>query len=223
MIKLTKVEKQYSDGNMCLKDINLRIDNGEFVFLLGHSGAGKSTLLKLISREEKVTNGKIIVNKENITNIKDRKIHNYRRNLGIIFQDYKLLQEKTVYENVELALRVVGANPKNIKQKVMDVLEKVGISHKYNKYPNELSGGECQRVGIARAIVNKPSIIIADECTGNLDMDNSMSIMKLLSEINKEGVTVIMATHNLELVREFPRRIVKIEDGKIIYDTKRYA
>lgn len=133
MIKLTKVEKQYSDGNMCLKDINLRIDNGEFVFLLGHSGAGKSTLLKLISREEKVTNGKIIVNKENITNIKDRKIHNYRRNLGIIFQDYKLLQEKTVYENVELALRVVGSNPKNIKQKVMDVLEKVGISHKYNK------------------------------------------------------------------------------------------
>ena len=122
-----------------------------------------------------------------------------------------------------MALRVVGANPKNIKQKVMDVLEKVGISHKYNKYPNELSGGECQRVGIARAIVNKPSIIIADECTGNLDMDNSMSIMKLLSEINKEGVTVIMATHNLELVREFPRRIVKIEDGKIIYDTKRYA
>lgn len=223
MIKLTKVEKQYSDGNMCLKDINLRIDNGEFVFLLGHSGAGKSTLLKLISREEKVTNGKIIVNKENITNIKDRKIHNYRRNLGIIFQDYKLLQEKTVYENVELALRVVGSNPKNIKQKVMDVLEKVGISHKYNKYPNELSGGECQRVGIARAIVNNPSIIIADECTGNLDMDNSMSIMKLLSEINKEGVTVIMATHNLELVREFPRRIVKIEDGKIIYDTKRYA
>ena len=222
MIKLTKVEKQYSDGNMCLKDINLRIDNGEFVFLLGHSGAGKSSLLKLISREEKVTNGKIIVNKENITNIKDRKIHNYRRNLGIIFQDYKLLQEKTVYENVELALRVVGENPKNIKQKVMDVLEKVGISHKYNKYPNELSGGECQRVGIARAIVNKPSIIIADECTGNLDMDNSKSIMKLLSEINKDGVTVIMATHNLELVREFPRRIVKIEDGKIIYDTKRY-
>lgn len=223
MIKLTKVEKQYSDGNMCLKDINLRIDNGEFVFLLGHSGAGKSSLLKLISREEKVTNGKIIVNKENITNIKDRKIHNYRRNLGIIFQDYKLLQEKTVYENVELALRVVGENPKNIKQKVMDVLEKVGISHKYNKYPNELSGGECQRVGIARAIVNKPSIIIADECTGNLDMDNSKSIMKLLSEINKDGVTVIMATHNLELVREFPRRIVKIEDGKITYDTKRYA
>lgn len=223
MIKFTKVEKQYSDGNMCLKDINLRIDNGEFVFLLGHSGAGKSTLLKLISREEKLTDGKIIVNKENITNIKDRKIHNYRRKLGIVFQDYKLLQEKTVYENVELALRVVGEDPKNIKQKVMDVLEKVGIADKHNKYPDELSGGECQRVGIARAIVNKPSIIIADECTGNLDMDNSISIMKLLSDINKEGVTVIMATHNLELVKEFPRRIVKIEDGKIIYDTKRYA
>lgn len=221
MIKFTKVEKQYSDGNKSLKDINLKVDQGEFVFLVGHSGAGKSSILKLITREEKITNGRITVNKENITNIKNRALHKYRRNIGIVFQDYRLIKEKTVYENVELALRVVGEKSKNIKPKVMEALESVGIAHKYKKYPDELSGGECQRVGIARAIVNNPSIIIADECTGNLDMDNSISIMKLLDEINKKGVTVIMATHNLDLVREFPRRIVKIEDGKIIYDTKR--
>ena len=221
MIKFTKVEKQYSDGNKSLKDINLKVDQGEFVFLVGHSGAGKSSILKLITREEKITNGRIIVNKENLTNIKNSSLHKYRRNIGIVFQDYRLIKEKTVYENVELALRVVGEKSKNIKPKVMEALESVGIAHKYKKYPDELSGGECQRVGIARAIVNNPSIIIADECTGNLDMDNSISIMKLLDEINKKGVTVIMATHNLDLVREFPRRIVKIEDGKIIYDTKR--
>lgn len=221
MIKFTKVEKQYSDGNKSLKDINLKVDQGEFVFLVGHSGAGKSSILKLITREEKITNGRVIVNKENITNIKNSALHKYRRNIGIVFQDYRLIKEKTVYENVELALRVVGEKSKNIKPKVMEALESVGIVHKYKKYPDELSGGECQRVGIARAIVNNPSIIIADECTGNLDMDNSISIMELLDEINKKGVTVIMATHNLDLVREFPRRIVKIEDGKIIYDTKR--
>lgn len=221
MIKFTKVEKQYSDGNKSLKDINLKVDQGEFVFLVGHSGAGKSSILKLITREEKITNGRITVNKENITNIKNSALHKYRRNIGIVFQDYRLIKEKTVYENVELALRVVGEKSKNIKPKVMEALESVGIVHKYKKYPDELSGGECQRVGIARAIVNNPSIIIADECTGNLDMDNSISIMELLDEINKKGVTVIMATHNLDLVREFPRRIVKIEDGKIIYDTKR--
>lgn len=221
MIKFTKVEKQYSDGNKSLQDINLKIDQGEFVFLVGHSGAGKSSLLKLITREEKLTDGRILVNKENITNIKSKSLHKYRRNIGIVFQDYRLIKEKTVYENVELALRVVGEKPSDIKPKVMAALERVGIAHKYKKYPDELSGGECQRVGIARALVNNPSIIIADECTGNLDMDNSISIMKLLDEINKKGITVIMATHNLELVREFPRRIVKIEGGKIIYDTKR--
>lgn len=221
MIKFTKAEKQYSDGNKCLKDINLKIDEGEFVFLVGHSGAGKSSLLKLITREEKLTDGRLVVNKENVTNIKNRALHKYRRNIGIIFQDYRLIKEKTVYENVELALRVVGEKHKNIRPKVMEALERVGVAHKYKKYPDELSGGECQRVGIARALVNNPSIIIADECTGNLDMDNSISIMKLLEEINNRGITVIMATHNLELVKEFPRRIVKIEDGKIIYDTKR--
>lgn len=223
MIKFSNVEKRYSDGNKVLKNINLQINPGEFVFLVGHSGAGKSSILKLITREEKLSRGSILVNKENITDIKNKKLHNYRRNIGIIFQDYRLLPQKTVYENVELALRVVGEKPRNIKPKVMEVLEKVGVADKYKKYPDELSGGECQRVGIARAIVNKPSIIIADECTGNLDMDNSISIMKLLEDINKEGITVVMATHNLELIKEFPNRVVNIENGKIIHDTKRFG
>ena len=221
MIKFANVEKRYSDGKKVLKNINLEINPGEFVFLVGHSGAGKSSILKLISREEKLTRGSLLINKENITNIKNKKLHNYRRKLGIIFQDYRLLPQKTVYENVELALRVIGENPRQIKRKVMEALKKVGIEDKYKKYPDELSGGECQRVGIARAIVNKPSIIIADECTGNLDINNSISIMKLLEDINKEGITIIMATHNLELIKEFPNRVVNIEDGKITYDTKR--
>ena len=221
MIKFANVEKRYSDGKKVLKNINLEINPGEFVFLVGHSGAGKSSILKLISREEKLTRGSLLVNKENITSIKNKKLHNYRRKLGIIFQDYRLLPQKTVYENVELALRVIGENPRQIKRKVMEALKKVGIEDKYKKYPDELSGGECQRVGIARAIVNKPSIIIADECTGNLDINNSISIMKLLEDINKEGITIIMATHNLELIKEFPNRVVNIEDGKITYDTKR--
>ena len=223
MIKFSNVEKRYSDGNKVLKNINLQINPGEFVFLVGHSGAGKSSILKLITREEKLSRGSILVNKENITDIKNKKLHNYRRNIGIIFQDYRLLPQKTVYENVELALRVVGEKPRNIKPKVMEVLEKVGVADKYKKYPDELSGGECQRVGIARAIVNKPSIINEDECTGNLDMDNSISIMKLLEDINKEGITVVMATHNLELIKEFPNRVVNIENGKIIHDTKRFG
>lgn len=221
MIKFTNVDKEYSDGKKSLSNVNLGIMQGEFVFLVGHSGAGKSTLLKLLTREEKVTSGRLSVLGDEITKIKTNKIHNYRRNLGIVFQDYRLLNEKTVYENVEIAMRVVGTNPKKIRPRVMEVLNKVGIADKYNKYPSELSGGECQRVGIARAIVNRPSIIIADECTGNLDLDNSIQILKLLTNINAEGVTVIMATHDVEILRLFPRRIIEVEKGKIISDTKR--
>lgn len=221
MIKLTNVDKEYSDGNKSLSNINLGIVQGEFVFLVGHSGAGKSTLLKLLTREEKLTSGRISVLGEDITKIKTKKIHKYRRNLGIVFQDFKLLNEKTVFENVELAMRVVGENPKKIRPRVMEVLHKVGIADKYNKYPSELSGGECQRVGIARAIVNKPSIIIADECTGNLDLDNSIGILKLLNDINAEGVTIIMATHDIEILKLFPKRVIEIEKGKIMKDTKR--
>lgn len=221
MIKFTCVDKVYPDGNKSLNNINLKIDKGEFVFLVGKSGAGKSTLLKLMTREEKASKGSVSVLGNDITNISVNKIHKYRRNIGIVFQDFKLLKDKTVYENVELAMRVVGEKPKNIKVRVMEVLQKVGIYHKCNKYPDELSGGECQRVGIARAIVNKPSIIIADECTGNLDRENSISILNILNDINKEGVTVIMATHDNELINLFPKRIIQLEDGKIIRDTKR--
>ncbi|MEG1310382.1 MAG: cell division ATP-binding protein FtsE [Romboutsia sp.] len=221
MIKFTNVNKVYSDGNKSLDNINIGIKQGEFVFLVGNSGAGKSTLLKLMTREEKLSSGRLSVLGEEITKLKTNKIHNYRRNLGIVFQDFKLLKEKTVFENVEIALRVVGTNHKNIKSRVMEVLNKVGIADKYNKYPSELSGGECQRVGIARAIVNKPSIIIADECTGNLDINNSIRIVNLLSEINLEGITVIMATHDIEILKLFPKRVIEIQNGKIVKDTKR--
>lgn len=221
MIKFTNVNKVYSDGNKSLDNINIGIKQGEFVFLVGNSGAGKSTLLKLMTREEKLSSGRLSVLGEEITKLKTNKIHNYRRNLGIVFQDFKLLNEKTVFENVEIALRVVGTNHKNIKSRVMEVLNKVGIADKYNKYPSELSGGECQRVGIARAIVNKPSIIIADECTGNLDINNSIRIVNLLSEINLEGITVIMATHDIEILKLFPKRVIEIQNGKIVKDTKR--
>lgn len=221
MIKFTCVDKVYPDGNKSLNNINLKIDKGEFVFLVGRSGAGKSTLLKLMTREEKASKGSVSVLGNDITNIKVNKIHKYRRNIGIVFQDFKLLKDKTVYENVELAMRVVGEHPKNIKSRVMEVLQKVGIYHKCNKYPDELSGGECQRVGIARAIVNRPSIIIADECTGNLDVENSNKIVDLLQSINDEGVTIVMATHDMEILKKYNKRIIAIDAGKIIKDTKR--
>ena len=221
MIKFTNVEKIYSDRNKSLHDINLGISQGEFIFLVGHSGAGKSTIFKILTREEKVSSGRISVLGQDLSKIKQRKIHNYRRNLGIIFQDFRILREKTVYENVEIAMRAVGAKSKDIKPRVMEVLSKVKIADKYNKYPDELSGGELQRVAIARAIVNKPSIIIADECTGNLDRENSIGILNILNDINKEGVTVIMATHDNELINLFPKRVIQLENGKIIKDTKR--
>lgn len=221
MIKFTNVDKVYSDRSKSLNNINLGISQGEFIFLVGHSGAGKSTLLKILTREEKVSSGRISVLGQDLSKIKYKKIHNYRRNLGIIFQDFRILKEKTVYENVEIAMRAVGAKKKDIKPRVMEVLSKVKIDDKYNKYPDELSGGELQRVAIARAIVNKPSIIIADECTGNLDRENSIGILNILNDINEEGVTVIMATHDNELINLFPKRVIQLENGKVIKDTKR--
>jgi len=221
LIKFTDVEKIYSDKNKSLDKINLGISQGEFVFLMGHSGAGKSTLLKILTREEKVSSGRISVLGEDLSKIKQKKIHNYRRNLGVIFQDFRILREKTVYENVEIAMRAVGASSRKIKPRVMEVLTKVKIEDKYNKYPDELSGGELQRVAIARAIVNNPSIIIADECTGNLDRENSIGILNILNDINKDGVTVIMATHDNEIIKLFPKRVIQLENGKIVKDTKR--
>lgn len=220
MIKFTKVDKVYKDGQKSLCNINLGIHQGEFVFLVGHSGAGKSTMLKLLLREELVTSGRLTVLGQDISKINDNNIHLLRRRIGVIFQDFRLLKEKTAYENVELAMRVVGASPKDIKPRVLNVLKQVGLLDKANRYPSQLSGGECQRVAIARAIANKPSIIIADECTGNLDINNSIEIVNILDEINKNGTTVIMATHDIELLKIFKKRTVELKNGQVTRNTK---
>ncbi|MCQ4697811.1 cell division ATP-binding protein FtsE [Paeniclostridium sordellii] len=220
MIKFTKIDKVYKDGQKSLCNINLGIHQGEFVFLVGHSGAGKSTMLKLLLREELVTSGRLTVLGQDISKINDNNIHLLRRRIGVIFQDFRLLKEKTAYENVELAMRVVGASPKDIKPRVLNVLKQVGLLDKANRYPSQLSGGECQRVAIARAIANKPSIIIADECTGNLDINNSIEIVNILDEINKNGTTVIMATHDIELLKIFKKRTVELKNGQVTRDTK---
>ncbi|MCR1849352.1 cell division ATP-binding protein FtsE [Paraclostridium sordellii] len=220
MIKFTKVDKIYKDGQKSLCNINLGIHQGEFVFLVGHSGAGKSTMLKLLLREELVTSGRLTVLGQDISKINDNNIHLLRRRIGVIFQDFRLLKEKTAYENVELAMRAVGASPKDIKPRVLNVLKQVGLLDKANRYPSQLSGGECQRVAIARAIANKPSIIIADECTGNLDINNSIEIVNILDEINKNGTTVIMATHDIELLKIFKKRTVELKNGQVTRDTK---
>lgn len=220
MIKFTKVDKVYKDGQKSLGNVNLGIQQGEFVFLVGHSGAGKSTMLKLLLREEKASSGRLTVLGSDISNIKNNNIHLLRRKIGVIFQDFRLLKDKTAYENVELAMRVVGANPKKIKPRVLEVLEQVGLLDKTNRYPSQLSGGECQRVAIARAIVNKPSIVIADECTGNLDLDNSIEIIKILNKINQNGTTIIMATHDTELLKMFEKRTIELKNGQVVSDTK---
>lgn len=220
MIKFTKVDKIYKDGQKSLCNINLGIHQGEFVFLVGHSGAGKSTMLKLLLREELVTSGRLTVLGQDISKINDNNIHLLRRRIGVIFQDFRLLKEKTAYENVELAMRAVGASPKDIKPRVLNVLKQVGLLDKANRYPSQLSGGECQRVAIARAIANKPSIIIADECTGNLDINNSIEIVNILDEINKNGTTVMMATHDIELLKIFKKRTVELKNGQVTRDTK---
>ncbi|CEP79549.1 cell division ATP-binding protein FtsE [Paraclostridium sordellii] len=220
MIKFTKVDKVYKDGQKSLCNINLGIHQGEFVFLVGHSGAGKSTMLKLLLREELVTSGRLTVLGQDISKINDNNIHLLRRRIGVIFQDFRLLKEKTAYENVELAMRVVGSSPKDIKPRVLNVLKQVGLLDKVNRYPSQLSGGECQRVAIARAIANKPSIIIADECTGNLDINNSIEIVNILDEIHKNGTTVIMATHDIELLKIFKKRTVELKNGQVTRDTK---
>ena len=220
MIKFTKVDKIYKDGQKSLCNINLGIHQGEFVFLVGHSGAGKSTMLKLLLRDELVTSGRLTVLGQDISKINDNNIHLLRRRIGVIFQDFRLLKEKTAYENVELAMRAVGAFPKDIKPRVLNVLKQVGLLDKANRYPSQLSGGECQRVAIARAIANKPSINIADECTGNLDINNSIEIVNILDEINKNGTTVIMATHDIELLKIFKKRTVELKNGQVTRDTK---
>ncbi|MBR5542734.1 MAG: cell division ATP-binding protein FtsE [Oscillospiraceae bacterium] len=218
MVRLLDVCKVYENGTPALSGINLKIDDGEFVFLVGSSASGKSTIVKIITSEIAMTSGRGIVNGYNLNRLKSSKVPEFRRTLGVVFQDFRLIDKKTVYENVAFAMRAVGAPPRVIKKRVMYVLELVGLDHKLKCLPDELSGGERQRVAIARAIVNNPSMIIADEPTGNLDPRMSVEIMSLLEKINECGTTVLVVTHEKELVNEFSKRVITIDEGRIISD-----
>ena len=218
MIRLIDVYKEYDNGTKALKGVNLRIDDGEFVFLVGPSGSGKSTVIKLITGEIAATEGRLMVNGYNLSNIAPRQIPYMRRTLGIIFQDFRLIEKKTVYENLAFVMRAIGASNRELKRRIPYVLQLVGLDKKADHYPGELSGGEQQRVAIARALVNNPSMIIADEPTGNLDPQRALEIMMLLERINELGTTVMVVTHAQELVNKFTKRVVAIENGRIISD-----
>ena len=218
MIRLIDVYKEYENGTKALKGVNLRIDDGEFVFLVGPSGSGKSTVIKLITGEIAATEGRLMVNGYNLSNIAPRQIPYMRRTLGIIFQDFRLIDKKTVYENLSFAMRAIGASPREVRRRIPYVLQLVGLEQKSDRYPSQLSGGEQQRVAIARALVNNPSMIIADEPTGNLDPQRSLEIMVLLERINELGTTVLVVTHEKALVNRFSKRVVAIEGGRIISD-----
>lgn len=218
MISMSNVTKKYKNGTTALRNLSVSIDQGEFVYIVGSSGAGKSTFLKLIYREEKATKGKVNVAGEDLVAMKNRDVPYFRRKIGTIFQDYKLLPNKTAYENIAYAMQVIGKKPYEIKKRVNEVLDLVGLKHKAKVFPSELSGGEQQRIAIARAIVNTPKILIADEPTGNLDPENSWEIMKILERINQQGTTVIMGTHNSQIVNTIRHRVIAIEEGRIVYD-----
>lgn len=221
MIEMQDVWKKYPDGSRVLREISVQISRNEFVYLVGPSGAGKSTFMKLIYREEVPTKGNIFVNGFNIGKLKLRKIPFIRRNIGVIFQDFRLLPYLTAYENVAFAMEAIEAPKKIVKRRVPEVLELVGLKHKSDNFPAQLSGGEQQRVAIARAFVNHPAIIIADEPTGNLDPETSWDIMKLLEEINFRGTTIVMATHNKDIVNSMRKRVITIEQGLIVRDELR--
>ena len=218
MIEFKDVVKSYVEGNTALQGVSLHIDDGEFVFLVGPSGSGKSTVIKLITGETKLTEGSVVVNDFHLESIRDKDIPYLRRTVGVVFQDFRLVANKTVYENVAFAMRVIGARDREIRKRVPYVLELVGLEDKAKRHPGELSGGEQQRVAIARALVNNPSMIIADEPTGNLDPARSYEIMLLLEEINNLGTTVLVVTHERELVERFTKRVIAIDDGRIISD-----
>ncbi|OZU88789.1 cell division ATP-binding protein FtsE [Virgibacillus indicus] len=221
MILMKDIYKTYANGVTALNGISVDIKQGEFVYIVGPSGAGKSTFIKLMYREVKPTQGTIIINEIDMSEIKERKVPYLRRDIGVIFQDFKLLPKLSVYENIAFALEVIEESPRNIRKRVMDVLEIVGLKNKARFIPDELSGGEQQRVSIARAIVNHPKIVIADEPTGNLDPDTSWGIMKTFEEINARGTTIIMATHSKEIVNTIKKRVIAIEDGLIVRDQNR--
>lgn len=218
MITLSNVSKTYSTGAVAMDDISVTIEKGEFVFIVGPSGAGKSTFMKMLLLEESPDKGDLIVNEHNLRELPKKKIPYLRRSMGVIFQDYRLLPDKTVYENVAFAMRVVEASRREMKQNIEKVLGLVGLKHKAKSFPAQLSGGEQQRVAIARAIVNNPVIVIADEPTGNLDPENSWEIMNIFDQINKSGTTIVMATHDKTIVDSMRRRVIALEKGKIIRD-----
>ena len=215
---MMNVTKKYNKGITAINNLSIQIKDGEFVYVVGPSGAGKSTFIKMMYREEKATKGRIRVGKYDLMKIKDRQIPFLRRYVGVVFQDFKLLQHKTVYENVAYAMEVIEKSPREIKRRVDEVLELVNLKHRMNNFPNELSGGEQQRVAIARAIVNTPGILIADEPTGNQDPDTSMESLDILERINEQGTTIVMATHNSQTVHEKKHRVVAIESGQIVRD-----
>ncbi|MGY3714849.1 cell division ATP-binding protein FtsE [Sutcliffiella cohnii] len=218
MIEMHNVFKKYSNGVLAVNGIDIKFKAGEFAYVVGPSGAGKSTFIKMMYREEKPTSGSIIIDGIDLSKLKERHVPLLRRKIGVVFQDFKLLPQLTVYENVAFALEVIEETPKSIKKRVMEVLDLVKLKHKARAFPNELSGGEQQRVSIARSIVNNPKVMIADEPTGNLDPDTSWEIMKLFEEINERGTTIVMATHNKEIVNTMKRRVIAIEYGKIARD-----
>lgn len=219
MIEFRNVSKVYNNGTEALHNINLKVEKGEFVFIVGSSGAGKSTFLKLITCEERPNEGQVLIDGQDISHIRKGKIPYVRRKMGLVFQDFRLIDHMTVYDNVAFAMRVVGASPKTIKKRVPYILGLVGLQHKAKHYPTEMSGGERQRVGLARALVNNPSMIIADEPTGNIDPALSYEIVDLLSAINERGTTVLMVTHEHSLVKHFHKRIIQIHSGEIVADT----
>ncbi len=220
MIKLESISKSYGNGAPALNNLNLDIEDGEFVFVVGASGSGKSTFIKLLLKELNPTEGKIYVDEQDLSKLRSRGVAKYRRKLGVVFQDFRLLQDRDVYSNIAFAQRVIGVHPKEIRKNVARVLSLVGLSEKYRSNPNELSGGEQQRVALARALVNKPSILLADEPTGNLDPDNSWEIMKLLEKVNEQGTTVIVVTHNMEIVEKMNKRVITMKKGVKIKDSK---
>ncbi|MBR1914324.1 MAG: cell division ATP-binding protein FtsE [Lachnospiraceae bacterium] len=221
MILLEDVVKTYSSGSPALNGISLNIEAGEFVFIVGDSGSGKSTLIKLLLRELRPTSGRIIVNNTDVTKLRHSRIPKYRRNIGCVFQDFRLLKDRNVYENVAFAQRVISVPGREIKRNVPQVLSTVGLAEKYSSRPKELSGGEQQRVAVARAIINKPPILLADEPTGNLDPKNSWDIMKLLEKINRRGTTVLVVTHNREIVNAMQKRVITMKKGVILADEEK--
>ena len=220
MISIKGVSKSYGNGAPALSNLNLEIEDGEFVFVVGASGSGKSTFIKLLLKELNPTEGMITVGNIKLSKLKSRGVAKYRRKLGVVFQDFRLLQDRDVYSNIAFAQHVIGASPREIKRNVARVLSSVGLSEKYRSNPNELSGGEQQRVALARALVNKPDILLADEPTGNLDPENSWEIMKLLDKVNKQGTTVIVVTHNLEIVEAMNKRVITMKKGVKVSDSK---